>query len=811
VASLAATFGRGAMTNHWIDMKNADVVMICGSNAVENHPIAARWVMKAKENGAVVLSCDPRYTRTTAFSDHYCKLRSGTDIAFVNGMINFALQNDRIQKEYVRHYTNATFLLNPGYGFADGLFAGFDEATKTYDKSKWAYELDEKGVPKRDMTMQHPRSVYQLMKKFFARYDIDTVCSITGSPKEVYRKICEIYTSTWAPDRVGVWLYAMGTTQHSHGTQNIRSYAVLQLLLGNMGMAGGGVNAMRGESNVQGSTDMALLYHILPGYLAAPAAPMQTLATYLERVTPKSNDPLSANWWQNYPKYITSLLKAWYGAHARKENDFAYGYLPKATGNHSYMALFEAVYAGTIKGLFCFGMNPAVGGPNSARAREALGKLDWMVAVDIFETDASVFWKRPGADPGKINTEVFLLPAAASVEKEGSVANSGRWCQWRYKAVEPPGQAKSDAWIVTQLVMGLKKAYASGGAFPQPIQHLTWDYGQEKDPHGEPDIHRVAREINGYFTQDKEIDGKIWKAGEQAPSFALLQADGSTASGCWIYCGSYPGPNKADNRLARRQKSDPAKDPLGMHPNWAWCWPVNRRILYNRASVDAQGQPWDPKRAVVRWNADAKRWEGDVPDGGWPPADKLPFIMRPEGVGCLFAAALNDGPFPEHYEPVESPVHTLMSKVQYSPTCKIWEPKTIGDRREFPIVATTYRVSEHWQAGAMTRNMPWLVELMPDVFIELAPDLARRKGIKTGDWVRVRSKRGEMKARALVTNRFEPLFVAGQLVDQIGIPWHWGYAGLATGDSANLLTANVGDPNTFIPEFKAFLCDVVKG
>jgi formate dehydrogenase major subunit len=474
------------------------------------------------------------------------------------------------------------------------------------------------------------------------------------------------------------------------------------------------------------------------------------------------------------------------------------------------MALVEAMYAGTIKGLLCFGMNPAVGGPHSARAREALGKLDWMVAIDLFETDSSVFWKRPGADPSKINTEVFLLPAAASVEKEGSVANSGRWAQWRYKAVEPPGDAKSDAWIVTQLVAGLKKAYASGGAFPQPIQHLTWDYGQDKDAHGEPDVHRVAKEINGYFTQDREIDGKKWKVGDQAPGFALLQADGSTACGAWIYCGSYPGPNKTDNRLARREKSDPIKDPLGMHPNWSWCWPVNRRILYNRASVDAQGQPWDPKRTVIRWNADAKKWEGDVPDGPWPPGAKLPFIMRPEGVGCLFAAALADGPFPEHYEPVESPVRNAMSGVQYSPVCKIWDLKSIGDSREFPIVATTYRVCEHWQAGAMTRNMSWLVELVPDVFVELSPDLARRKGIRTGDWVRVRSKRGEMKARALVTNRFEPLFVAGTLVDQIGIPWHWGFAGLATGDSANLLTANIGDPNTFIPEFKAFLCDVAK-
>ncbi len=798
------------MTNHWIDMKNADVAMICGSNAVENHPIAARWIEKAKENGAVVLSCDPRYTRTTAFADHYCKMRSGTDIAFVGGMINYALQNDRIQHEYVRHYTNATFIINPAFGFHDGLFAGYDPKTRSYDKSKWAYELDESGVPKRDMTMQHPRCVFQLLKKHFTRYDLDTVCNITGAPKEVYRKICDIYTSTWAPNRVGVWLYAMGTTQHSHATQNIHSYVILQLLLGNIGMAGGGVNAMRGESNVQGSTDMGLLFHSLPGYLLAPAAPLQTLEAYLERSTPKSNDPLSVNWLQNYPKYAISLLKAFWGKHATKENDFAYGYLPKATGDHSFMAVFEAMHAGNIKGLFCFGMNPAVGGPHSNKAREALAKLDWLVCVDLFETDTAAFWTRPGVDPSSVNTEVFLLPAAASVEKEGSVVNSGRWAQWRYKAVDPPGEAKSDTWIITRLMKELKAAYIAGGAFPQPILQLTWDYSQDSDPHGEPDIHRVAREINGYFAQDLEIDGKPYKAGDQVPGFALLQADGSTACGCWIFCASYPGPNKEDNRMARRQKSDPAKDPLGLNPNWAWCWPANRRILYNRASVDMKGQPWDPKRVVIRWNEDAKKWEGDVPDGPWPPGTKLPFIMRPEGVACAFAIALADGPFPEHYEPVESPVRNLMSPVQYSPACKVWEPDKIGDPREFPIVATTYRVCEHWQAGAMSRNMPWLVELVPDMFVEISTDLAQRKGIQTGDWVRVRSKRGELRARTLVTNRFEPFSIGGRLVDQIGIPWHWGYAGLTTGDSANLLTAHVGDPNTMIPEFKAFLCNVEK-
>jgi formate dehydrogenase major subunit len=794
------------MTNHWIDMTNADVVMICGSNAAENHPLGTRWIRATKERGAIVLCVDPRYTRTAAFADVYCKFRSGTDIALVNGMIHYALQNDRIQWEYVRHYTNATFLIDPKFDFHDGLFTGYDAGKRAYDPSFWAYELDASGVPKRDLTMQHPRCVMQLMKKFFARYDVQTVCDITGAPVEDYRKVCDIYTSTWAPDRVGTWLYAMGTTQHSHGTQNIRSYTILQLLLGNIGMAGGGVNALRGESNVQGSTDMGLLFHVLPGYLRAPAKGMDTLDDYLKTVTPKSNDPMSANWWQNYPKYLVSMLKAYWGDHATPANDFAYGYLPKTSGNHSFIALFEAMHAGKMQGLFCFGQNPAVGGPNSNKERDALAKLEWLVCADLFETDTSVFWKRPGADPAAIQTEVFLLPAAASMEKEGSVVNSGRWVQWRYKAVDPPGVARTDSWILSQLVRGMKQAYAAGGAFPDPILHLTWDYGER----AEPDIARVSREMNGRFLRDLTIDDKSFQAGKQVPTFALLQSDGSTACGCWIYCGSH---TEAGNMMARRVKDD-AINRIGLFPKWAWAWPVNRRILYNRASVDAEGRPWDPKRWVIRWNAalnDGKGgWEGDVPDGPWPPGAKHPFIMRPEGFACLFASALTDGPFPEHYEPLESPIRNPMSSQQINPAVKVWEPDKIGDPARYPIVATTYRVSEHWQAGAMTRNTPWLVELMPDLFVEMSTDLARRRGIRTGDWVRVETTRGEIRARALVTERFQPLVVLGKIVDQIGIPWHWGYSGLATGDSANVLTPHVGDANTMIPEYKAFLCEVHK-
>jgi len=818
VASLAATFGRGAMTNHWIDLINTDVAMVMGSNMVENHPIAAKWLTRAKEKGAIIINCDPRYTRTSSFADIYCKLRSGTDIAFVNGMINYALQNGYINNDYVLNYTNASFIISDKYDFNDGLFSGYDSKTRAYDKTMWAYELDSAGIPQKDLTLHHPRSVFQLMKKHFERYDIDTVCKITGAPREIYEKVCRVFTSTWASDRVATWLYAMGTTQHTHGTQNIRTYAILQLLLGNVGLAGGGINALRGESNVQGSTDMGLLFHLLPGYIVSPTKVDQTLEDYKNNNTPKTKDPKSANWWGNYPKYITSLLKAWYGNSATPVNDFGFNFLPKRSGDYSHISLFETMFAGKIKGLFLFGQNPAVGGPNSKKERAALEKLEWMVAVDIFETDTSVFWKRPGVNPEDIKTEVFLLPACSSVEKEGSVSNSGRWVQWRYKAVEPVGESRSDLWILDALHKSVKKEYKNGGTYSEPIMNLNWNYGngEKIDLHKEPNVHLVAQEINGGFKTDKEVmilkDLKSFKKGDQAPSFAALQDDGSTACGCWIYCGSYPGTKPEKNNMARRKKQD-AVNKIGLYPEWAWCWPVNRRIIYNRASVDWTGKPLDPKRWVIRWNEATKKWEGDVPDGPWAPGEKYPFIMKPDGYAWLFAANLNDGPLPEHYEPLESPVENLMSNQQINPVIKLWyvinpELNEIGDREKYPIIGTTYRVSEHWQAGAMTRNIPWLTELVPDVFIELSIELAKQKSIKNGDRVIVETARGKMEAYALVTRRFEPFHLNGKIVHEIGVIWHFGYAGLAKGDSANILTPHIGDGNTMIPEYKAFLCDV---
>ena len=804
------------MTNHWIDLVNTDVAMIMGSNVVENHPMAAKWLTRAKERGAIIINLDPRYTRTSSFADIYCKFRSGTDIAMVNGIINYALERDIVNHEFVREYTNASYIISADYAFYDGLFSGYDEVGRKYDKTAWAFELDGAGLPKQDTTLLHPRCVYQLMKRHYKRYDIDSVCRATGAPKEMYERVCQVFTSTSAPDRVATWLYAMGTTQHTHGTQNIRSYAVLQLLMGNVGVAGGGINAMRGESNVQGSTDYGLLFHLLPGYLASPTKDQQTLAEFLATNSPTTTDPKSANWWSNYPKYMTSLLKAWYGEKALPENDFHYSWIPKRSADYSYISLFEAMYEEKIRGLIMLGQNPAVGGPNSLKERAALAKLEWMVAVDLFETDTSVFWKRPGVNPADIKTEVFLLPACSSVEKEGSVSNSGRWVQWRYQAIEPIGESHSDNWILDRLHKAVKKEYGSGGVFPDPILNLTWDYG---DGH-EPDPHIIAREINGYFLKDlvlKEpltgID-KPFKKGQAVPSFAYLQADGSTSCGNLIYCNSYAGPEKTDNKMARREKKDSVNG-LGMYPEWAWVWPVNRRILYNRASVNRLGQPFDPKRWVIRWNAVTAKWEGDVPDGAWPPDAKHPFIMKPDGRAWLFAPNLNDSHMPEHYEPHERPVKNLFSSRQINPAVKLWhvsnpDGNPVGEASQFPIIGTTYRVSEHWQAGAMTRNIPWLCELVPDVFCEMSVELAEQKGIDNGDRVIVSTARGEMEAYVLVTRRFEPFLIDGKQLHEIGVIWHFGYNGLARGDSANILTAHIGDANTMIPEYKAFLCDVKK-
>ncbi len=817
------------MTNHWCDLQNSDCILIIGSNAAENHPISFKWITKAmEENGATLINVDPRFTRSSAKADIYARLRSGTDIAFVGGMIRWVL-NDmeenawRYNMTYVIEYTNAAFLIDPAFKTAaeeDGKFSGFipgdaDPNFGKYDKATWKWQKGADGIPLKDKTLQDPRCVFQLLKKQFERYDPEMVCRVTGTDLETFLKVCETYARKSGPaGKSGTIMYAMGTTQHTHGTQNIRSYAILQLLLGNIGVAGGGINALRGESNVQGSTDHCLLFHILPGYLTPPTANQPTLQAHLDAKLAglQTSDPKSASWWLNYPKYYVSLLKSWYGDNATEANDFGYEWLPKLNPgtNYSHIAVFEAMDKGDVKGLFCWGQNPAVGGPNSFAERGAMQKLDWLVSVDLWETETCAFWQDPLVNPANINTEVFALPAACSYEKEGSISNSGRWSQWRYQGVEPPGDAMPDLEILNELMVELISLYEGSD---DPITKLRWKgwYDANPLPRGADSlVDLVSREINGWA----EADVDDYKEGDLIASFAHLKADGSTSASNWLYTNSY---TEADgNKQKFRDNTDYHPAGIGLYSKWSWCWPVNRRIIYNRASVDLDGKPWDPDDFVIRWTGPETKWEGDVPDGGWAPMSmegtRYPFIMKPEGFAHIFGPGRAEGPFPEHYEPMESPLdpHPL-SGTQNNPAITIWRPDEFGTPDEYPIVATTYRVTEHWQAGAMTRNLPWLVELMPQMFIELSEELADELNINHAELVTVESKRGSLQATAIITKRFRPFMVDGKQVHQIGMPWHWGFQGLCVGDSANKLTPHVGDANTMIPEFKAFLVRVIKG
>jgi len=586
----------------------------------------------------------------------------------------------------------------------------------------------------------------------------------------------------------------------------------------------------------QGSTDQGLLFHILPGYNPVPNASLVDLAAYIEKNTPTTKEPRSVNWWSNRPKYITSYLKAIFGAAATKENDFGYALLPKLDvgQNCSWLNLFDKMLQGQFEGFFAWGQNPACSGANSNKTRAALAKLKWMVNVNLYDNETGSFWRGPGMNPKDIQTEVFMLPCCSSVEKEGSISNSGRWAQWRYKAVEPAGQSWPDAEIMNDLYFKVKELYKKeGGAFPDPIINLTWDYG-ERDAAGKVkhiDIHAVAKEINGYFLEDvydmKATPPKlIGKKGDLVTSFPSLQADGTTSSGNWIYCNSYIlKDGKEVNMMARRGKDDPTG--LGLFPGWSWAWPVNRRIIYNRASVNLEGQPWDPKRPLLKWNATKPgptgapgAWEGDIPDGPAPPMGtdgKFPFIMKPDGVGAIFGPGLNEGPFPEHYEALECPLEeNSMSKQRINPTIKIFGGESDAfyscDSR-YPFVATTYRASEHWQTGCMTRHCSWLLEMQPQNFVEISMELAKELGIKNGEKVVVVSGRGEVEAVAMVSERFKPFKLANSTVHQIGLTWHFGWQFPEDGsgfDSANLLTPNVGDANTMIPESKAFMVNVRK-
>lgn len=835
------------MTNHWIDLKNSDCILIMGSNAAENHPISFKYVTEAMRNGGKLISVDPRFTKTSAKADIYASLRSGTDIAFLGGMIKYILDNNLYNKDYTAEYTNASFIVGKDFTFKDGFFSGYTKGKEgpsagSYDKSKWTFEVDEKGVPKMDKTLQDPRCVFQLMKKHYERYTPDIVSSITGTSQEDLLTVYKTYAATGETGKAGTIMYAMGWTQHTVGTQMIRTMCMIQLLLGNMGVAGGGVNALRGESNVQGSTDHALLWHLWPGYLKSPKASNDSLTAYNTKWTPKSTDPLSVNWWQNYPKYTVSLLKSFFGDKATKENGFGYSWLPKAddTGSYSWFDIFDAMYKEKVKGFFAWGQNPACSGSNSGKTRKALEKLEWMVNVNLFDNETGSFWHGPGVDPKKVKTEVFMLPASVSVEKEGSIINSGRWMQWRYQGPKPMGDSRPDGDIIMELFHKIRELYQKnaqggkkgkkgkgnkGGVFPDPILNLKWDY----ETNGAYDPHKAAKEINGYFLKDVTIKDKQYKKGTLVPNFTMLQADGSTSSGNWIYCGSYT----EDGNMSARRDTQDAPNNIGLYPKFAWAWPVNRRILYNRASMNPKGEPWNKDKWVVKFAGEQKdgkwttiKWEGDIPDGPAFPLEnpdgtkredgKNPFIMQKDGYGQIYGPGLADGPFPEHYEPLECPVEkNLLSPQMTNPTAVVYstseDSHATCDPR-FPFVGTTYRVCEHWQTGLMTRPQSWLMELQPQMFVEMSEELAALRGIKNGERVKVSSARGSVECTAMVTKRFKPFKIGNGVVHQVGVPWHFGWRWPSSGaeESANLLTPSAGDPNTRIPETKAFMVNVTK-
>jgi formate dehydrogenase major subunit len=817
------------MTNGWIDIKNTDMMLIMGGNPAENHPCGFKWPIEAKrQRNAKMIVVDPRFTRTAAVADLHLQIRAGADIAFLGGLIRYAIENGRIAHDYLLHYTNAAFLIQDGFKLPeDGLFSGFDAATASYDRSTWNYQEPKPGEAAHDPSLQHPRCVFQLLKQQYSRYTPEIVERITGIHKDQFLKAADLFTSVRKDGdmkKAATIIYAVGWTHHSFGTQIIRAAAILQLLMGNVGRAGGGVNALRGHSNIQGATDMAGIFDILPGYLKMPAAADADFQTYTGRITPKTFKPAawdSMNYWANTPKFAVSLLKALYGDAARKDNDWAFHYLPKLERKHSWTEIWDDMYRGTIKGMFAFGMNGVAVGPNSQKNIDALKKADWLVVCEIYPDETSEFWKSPGiapADMKAIATTVYRLPGAGFAEKDGTFVNSARWLQWKGAALPPPGLAKLDQEILARIFLRVRELYQKeNGKFPDPILHATWNY---TDPHN-PSLSEIAREINGRALADI-TDPKLnqtVKAGQQLPGFGWLRDDGSTSSGNWIYCGSW---TEAGAMLQRRGTEDPSG--LGIYPNWAWSWPANRRVLYNRASCDPDGRPWDPDRKQIWWNDAQQRWVGnDVPDFkvDSPPKDHMgPFIMNPEGVGRIFAplAAFADGPFPEHYEPVESPtdnaLHPGQSKNPVARRFTSAADKFGSPSEGFNIVCTTFRLTEHYHYW--TKNNPMNVQLVPEPFVEIPAELADEMGLRGGERVKVSSARGHYIAKAMVTRRIKPMQINGRKTYQIGIPIHWGYRGIAEDEGktgltpANMLSPAAIDPNAFTPEFKGFLVKLEK-
>lgn len=880
-------------------MQNTDVIMNIGSNSVENHPVSAKWLHKAHDKGAKWMVVDPRYTRTAEQADIYCPIRSGTDIAFYGGLYKYIIDNliepglaeytrtgknpDNYNFEYLINYTNASYILMEEFDFdpETGLFSGWDAEKETYDAHSWHYETDheepwdtsESGayawsvkpgvpgfekpvltVPKKDATLQHGRCVYQKFKEHYSRYDMDTVCRVCGMDKEDLELVYSTWATSCAPGKAGTILYALGQTQHTYGAQNTRSMSVLQLLSGNIGVPGGGVCALRGEPNVQGATDMGMLVNEQPAYLKwSNTTDRDTLAHWL------SSQTYSDGYYTNKPKFMVSALKEWYGENATVENDYGYDWWPKVPSHDgsdwSEMSSFEKMKEGTMKGYYAWGMNPCHSAPNSGNVRRSMANCDWVVVVDQVITETASFWDAPDMNAEEIGTTCYFLPCALIYEKPGTILNSGRWIQWRQQAVEPWDEAKPDYEICDLLWKEICRLYKEeGGANPDPILKMKWDYYVD----GKIDPRPVAWALNGY-----KLEGSDWSQGFESnadgatlakgsinllPGYAKLEADGSTACGMWIYSGFYANndaPLSAESQpVYKRNNVDTSG--LGLYSDWAYAWPNNRRVIYNRASADLQGQPWAEDKALVKWDLNEKKWVTgykagmDIPDFAATKAlsdgttqqiepNNKAFFMLWEQNGRLESYGMVDGPLPEHYEPFETPLSENLLNGRLNSPCYLGRPDDEGKKGlgtkysdestrratadEFPYVATTYSVTEHWQTGAQTRACPALVEAMPGDMIELSPALAKEKGIQTGDDVRVWNRRASVVVTAVVTPRIRPLTVNGKTQHLVGMTHHYSWSklfGLTTHGAVNDLTPNVGDPNSQTPEYKAFLVNIEK-
>jgi formate dehydrogenase major subunit len=813
VPGLGTSFGRGGATTAQQDLANADAILIMGSSMAENHPVGFQWVIEAREkNGAKIIHVDPRFTRTSAMSDYWLPLRAGSDIVFLGALIRYVLEEERWFKEYVVRYTNASVIVRDDFVDAEDLGGIFSPAetwkypsanagrasaraerrAEARPTSDTGHRGEGQGTPEtpadppRDETLQHPRCVFQMLRKHFARYTPELVEATCGIPREEFLKIADVFTSASGREKTGAICYAVGWTQHSSGVQTIRAAAILQLLLGNIGRPGGGIMALRGHASIQGSTDVPTLYDVLPGYLPMPTSDERDLTSYLQK------HRADKGWWYNIDKYLVSLLKAYYGDAATPDNDFGFEWLPRLTGDHSYFGYWLDMADGKLEGLIVMGQNPAVGSPNAKLERAALGKLKWLAVRDLVETETSNFWEE---SPETIDTEVFFFPAASHVEKEGTFTNTQRLLQWREKAVEPPGEARSELQFLVALGRKLK-ARATDAPRDAALRALTWEYQDE-------DADEVLREIHGNVAH-----------------FGHLKNDGTTTCGCWIYSGVYDETNKAN-----------ARNPQGRYGHgWGYAWPLDRRILYNRASADPAGKPWSARKALVWWDEETREWGGHdvadftrgkapdyVPDASKGGDEALPgdapFIMHSDGLGWLWVpSGLKDGPLPTHYEPLESNVRNPLYAQQTNPAAQKFErpdnPYASSPDARFPYVLTTYRLTEHHTAGAMSRTLSHLAELQPELFAEISPELAKEAGVVNGEMVEISTARGAIRARALVTTRMPSLDIHGQRVHQVGLPYHWGGRGLVTGDVVNDLLAISEEPNVKIFESKGLTCNL---